>query len=216
MTRDRLRKLNIFLIFFFGFALFGFFLLNGGAFARNIRYELFLNSPFASEDLEGEILEVAPATAGAASGNGRQFYLEIPKINSSAPIIIPEDTSTKGVLANLEEGVGLYPGSSLPGQAGRAIVLGHSSRASWYRGDYANVFSLLPKLSEGDEFYVTADRQKFIYRIYSKKILTPSETNAALALPLGDSEIDLITCYPIGSASKRTLIQAKLVAIENI
>lgn len=216
MHRDRFRKLNIFLIFFFGFSLFGFFLLNGGAFARNIRYELLLNSPFASSDLKrGEILTVAPAAASAATTT-RQFYLEIPKIGVIAPIVIPENTSNKGVLASLEEGVGLYPGSAMPGEAGRAIVLGHSSRASWYRGDYATVFSLLPKLSEGDEFYATAGGQKFIYRIYSKKILSPSETNAILAQPIGDSEMDLITCYPIGSASERTLIQAKLVAIENI
>lgn len=221
-------------MFFFGASVFVYFLLNGGAYMRILRYDLFLSSPFASNDLKnGDILEVqgqnvalavgsatsSQNTAGSlAAGTRREgvMYISIPKIEVNAPIIIPADKTKVGILASLEEGVGLYPGSAEPGKNGRAIILGHSSRASWYRGSYAYVFSLLPKLNEGDEIFVTANNKKMIFRVFSKSIMTPTETNAFLATGTAAPEITLITCYPIGGASKRNVVRAQLVSTENI
>jgi LPXTG-site transpeptidase (sortase) family protein len=220
MTVRQLQKLNIFLILFFGISLFIYFLLNGGAFGAQIRYALFLNSPFASAELkEGEILAVhASSSPSAEEDQGDvSFTLNIPKIDVTTPIVIPKEESKQGILASLEAGVGLYPGSVMPGKDGRSIVLGHSSRASWYRGNYAYIFSLLPKLKEGDEFFVTGGNKKYVYRIFATKILTPADTNKLFEehVTVG-SEMDLVTCYPIGSASKRNVIQARLVSIESI
>jgi LPXTG-site transpeptidase (sortase) family protein len=219
MRWERYEKVNLFLIFFFGASLFSYFLLNGGAFWKNIRYDLFLNSPWASADLREErIVEVVVAegqSVGVAAAAG-PLTLVIPKIEIEAPVIPAREATNASVLAALEEGVGLYPESRRPGEDGRAVILGHSSRASWYRGDYAYVFSLLPRLEEGDEFFITGGGKKYVYRVFSTKILTKDETNRLLAGPANGSEVALITCYPIGSASKRNLVQAQLVSVENI
>ena|SRR3989344_7322019 len=220
MDARKLEKLNIFLILFFGAGLLAYLLLNGGAYWKNLRYALFLNSPFASADLkENNILEVKGAPAGASAGPtlaAESLRLVIPKIEVDAAIILPQDASNKGVLAALEEGVGLYPNSAYPGEDGRAVILGHSSRASWYRGEYAYIFSLLSKLAPGDEFYITDGQTKYVFRVFSKQNLSPAATNAILAGPTQGVEVALITCYPIGSASQRTLVQAQLVAAEDL
>ncbi len=231
-----LRDVNIFLILFFFTSFFTFLILNGGAFWRDIRYALYLNSPFASSDLKhGDILEVARAdgtvittqpTTGPTDANGTQhpvyeagtapFVLTIPKISVVTPIVIPSAATKEKILSSLELGVGLYPGSSNPGDVGRAVMLGHSSRASWYRGDYATIFTLIVKLEAGDEIYVTANNKKYVFEVFKTNILSKADTDALLATTAPGSEIDLVTCYPIGGASKRTVVQAKLVRTEAI
>lgn len=180
-----------------------------------LRYDLFLKSPFAGSDLkQGDILAVPGA--GVPIGSGEKLYLSIPKIDANAPIITPAENTKADILASLEAGVGLYPGSVPPGGNGRAVILGHSSKASWYRGKYAYIFALLPKLEKGDEFYITADRKKYVYRVFDKQVLSPADANVLLASPASGSEAVLITCYPIGSASKRQIIRAQMVRTENI
>lgn len=215
MTRELFRKLNIVLILFFAISFFVFVLLNGGAYARVLRYTIVLHLPFIAEDLRAnDILEVA---AAAQDTSGKNYQLVIPKIEVVAPIVAPLGEGNKAVLAGMEEGVALYPGSAQVGSPdGRSIILGHSSRASWYRGDYATIFALLSKLEPLDEFYVVGDGKKYTYRVFARQHLTPSETNAILAGPSSGSEIDLITCYPVGSASSRTLVRASLVRVEEL
>lgn len=215
MNRETLRKLNIVFILFFTISLFTFVFLNGGAYARLFRYAVLLRLPFVAEDLrENDILEVAAGTGEVFEGD---YQLVIPKIDVLAPIVIPRGAGNDAVLASMEEGVGLYPGSDEVGTPeSRSIILGHSSRASWYRGEYATVFALLSKLEPLDEFYVVGGGKKYTYRVFSKQTLTPRETNQILSGEKSGSEVDLITCYPVGSASARTLVRASLVNVEEI
>ncbi len=220
MTSKRIRELNLFLIAFFAVSLFAYLFMNGGAYWRELRYSLFLRSPFANADIrEGNIIDVrsggAPFSTSSPITSGG-FQLAIPRIEITAPIAVPKDETKQGILASLEEGVGLYPGSVDPGTPGRVILLGHSSKASWYRGEYAYVFALLPKLEVFDKIYVTGGGKKYIYQVFAKQILTPQATNEFFATTPPDSELNLVTCYPIGSASKRTIIQAKLISEEKI
>ncbi len=136
-----------------------------------------------------------------------------------APVIPFKDDSEKNISAVLEKGAGLYTGYQMPGEAGRAVILGHSSKETWYHrnGQYAYNFALLDKLQNGDEFYIVFEGKKLIYKIFSNNILTPEKTNEILSqAPKGDSEIALITCWPIGFALKRVLIQAELIRVEKI
>jgi LPXTG-site transpeptidase (sortase) family protein len=214
------------------------FILNGDAYWKEIRYDLFLDSPLASADLkQGDILKIGQN----AVSPGMNFRLIIPKIEIDVPLISPKDSSTAAILATMEDGVALYPGSSNPGTKGRAIILGHSSRATWYRGDYATVFSLISQLSVGDVFYVLTQNKKITYRVFKNQVLSPDQADKLFASPVSHnvsvytqpsiipggidnqkmtsdsgSEIDLVTCYPIGSASKRNVIQAELISIENL
>lgn len=217
MTVVRLQKeITIFLVLFFGVTLFLFWLMNGGAYAKNLKYEIFLNSPLVESGLKNtsilEISKTSDAGIGLSSSGGLALF--IPAIEVASPIILPKTDRIKDILVSLEDGVGLYPGSAAPGHTGRGVILGHSSRASWYRGDYATIFALLGKLKTGDQFIITDEGKRYTYTIFSKEFLTPQQTNAVLAGPANGSEIDLITCYPIGSASKRTLVRAVLSATE--
>jgi len=211
------RRINLFLLTFFGCSLFIYFLMNGGAYWRILRYDLFLSSPLASQDLKtGDLLAFASqATTGTSVVDG-SYRLIIPKLQIEVPIAVPEDPSKKGVLASLEEGVGLYPGSVGPGEAGRIILLGHSSRASWYRGDWAYVFATLHELKEFDMVYIVGNGKKYSYQIFTAQTLSPQDTNALLDSPTTGSEVDLVTCYPVGSASQRTVIETKLISTQNI
>ena len=216
--KANLRQLNIFLILFFGISLFFYILINGGAFTRNLRYVLFLNSPFASSDLRNEdILAFSGDPNEIKQLESGEYQLYLPKIDTRTPIIVPKENSTKAILAGMEEGVSIYPDSApISEKVGRSVILGHSSRASWYRGDYATVFSLLPQMKVGDKFFVISKNQKLTYEVFAVIYMTPADTNAELSKPTNFAEVDLITCYPIGSASKRNLVQAKLVDTENL
>ena len=216
--KANLRQLNIFLILFFGISLFFYILINGGAFTRNLRYVLFLNSPFASSDLRnGDILAFSGDPNEIKQLESGEYQLYLPKIDTRTPIIVPKENSTKAILAGMEEGVSIYPDSApISEKVGRSVILGHSSRASWYRGDYATVFSLLPQMKVGDKFFVISKNQKLTYEVFAVSYMNPADTNAELSKPTNFAEVDLITCYPIGGASKRNLVQAKLVDTENL
>jgi len=196
MTLNLKKEIVIFLAIFFISSFFVYLLLNGGAYFRILRYDLFLRSPFAGADLKNQSIQ-----------DNKSYYLYIPKIDVSTPIVLPKDDSNKSILASLEEGVALYPGSQSPGEIGRAIILGHNS----------TFFALLSKLQSRDEFYILSRNEKLVYRVFSNDILTPEQTNELLSqMPKDESDIALITCWPIGFSSKRTLIQAKLDRVEKI
>ena len=207
MTFNLKREITIFLAIFFAASLFIYLLLNGGAYFRILRYDLFLRSPFAEADLKNQpILNL-----------NKSYYLYIPKIDVSAPIVLPKDDSNKNVLAGLEEGVALYSSSQLPSEIGRSVILGHSSKTAWYRGQYAYIFALLSKLQSGDEFYIVSGNKKLVYKVFSNDILTLEQPNKILSqIPQNESDVALITCWPIGFSSMRTLIQAKLDHVEKI
>ena len=209
---ERLKRLNVFLILFLSFTLVAFIILNGGGLTRGLRYSLYES---VDTDLQqNRIVELARAGEYTSPQMVQGMQLQIPKIGVTTPIVFPASPANDSVLASLEEGVGLYPGSAPIGQPGRAVLLGHSSRASWYQGKYAYIFSLLPRLKVGDEFFVAAGGKRLTYRIFATNILSRPDANALLSSPTNISELALMTCYPIGSASERTIIRGELIATE--
>ena len=201
MTFNFKKEIAIFSVIYLIAVVFIYLFLNGGAYLKILRYYLFLDSKISY----------------ALGSNNKDYYLYIPKIDVSAPIIFSKDNSIKSILEGLEKCVGFYPGYQLPGQNGLSVILGHSSKTDWYKGEYAYIFSLLGKLQEGDEFYVTTGNSKLIYKVFSSDILTPRQADELLSRkPENDSVIALVTCWPIGFSSKRTVIQAKLDHIEKM
>lgn len=223
------KEILLFIALFFAISLALFWGVNGGAYFNEIRFvfssSLTRDDPAPNEGSIATVRQVKSSgtsilvqgkTPIPAAVTTAGMMLSIPKIQVSAPVISAQRDSMQEILSTLEKGVGLYPGSNLPGQGGRGVLLGHSSRASWYRGNYAYIFSLLPKLEVGDEFTITQNSTKYIYRVFAKSYLPPAEANKILGGPARGSELDLMTCYPIGSASKRTLIQAELIRADSV
>ena len=200
------KEIGTFLAIFFVSCFLVFLFLNGGAYLKIWGY-----------NETQSILDFQNSSKIQIAQSKENYHLYIPKIGVSAPIVLPKDDSNQNILASLEEGVALYPGSQLPGETGRSVVLGHSSKATWYRGQYAYIFALLSKLQVGDEFYIVLKNKKLIYKVFSNDILTPEQTNELLSqTPKNESDAVLITCWPIGSSSMRTLIQAQLNRVEKI
>jgi len=200
------KEIGTFLAIFLVSCFLVFLFLNGGAYLKIWGY-----------NETQSILDFQNSSKIQIAQSKENYHLYIPKIGVSAPIVLPKDDSNQNILASLEEGVALYPGSQLPGETGRSVVLGHSSKATWYRGQYGYIFALLSKLQSGDEFYIVFKNKKLIYKVFSNDILTPEQTNELLSqTPKNESDAVLITCWPIGSSSMRTLIQAQLDRVEKI
>ena len=216
-----LEKLNIFLALFFVMTLGAFFFLNGPAYLENITFDLKATFNEAANPVTDDPIFNLPSVAAAEDPvmpnvtvlpKGTAMKLVIPKTGVKAPIIFPTDTSTKGILKALEGGVGVYPGSIMPGQKGHMIILGHSSLDSWYRGNYARVFALLNRLAVGDEFLIVAGDTKYIYRITANQVFKPAAADAYMAQTVPGSMVELVTCDPVGSAANRRIVSAELVA----
>lgn len=140
----------------------------------------------------------------------------IPKINQNIPIVrvssknlINKDWNAleKEMQDALKDGVVHYPGTSLPGQTGNAVITGHSSYFPWDPGRFKDVFALLHDVEKGDHIIVYYEQQKIEYEVVEKKEVQPDNIEVLKQTP--DDRITLITCTPVGTNLRRLIIIAK-------
>ncbi|WP_343761629.1 class D sortase [Clostridium oceanicum] len=115
--------------------------------------------------------------------------------DSNIPVLKGASEST------LKEGAGHLNSSSLPGENGNCVILGHRD----------SVFSILKNVKKDDEIYIETIKHTFFYKVVSTYITYPSDKS--FMKNKDDSTLTLITCYPfnyIGSAPKRFIVIAKL------
>jgi sortase A len=134
--------------------------------------------------------------------------LSIPKIGITAPIVM--NIPLADVHADLEEGVVHVQGSALPGEVGNVVIFGHSSDYVWNPGNYRNIFALLNKLSVGDQISLPYKSQQFIYQVTGSQVVAP--TDLAVIDKTNSPTLTLITCWPVGTSSKRLVVTATLVS----
>ncbi len=190
--------LLIFLIVFIAV----FTIFNGKAFYQQIKYSLGMNieknedflKKLLTREIQEELYDVPDS-------------IIIPDINVNAPIVFPETTDEKKLLQELGKGVVFYPDSVLPGQNGNTIILGHSSAYPWDKGKYGSVFSLLGQLKSGGQIIIFYQKHKYVYRVITKEIF---KKNAQISVQNENSQLVLISCWPIGTAWKRIVIMAEL------
>ena len=130
------------------------------------------------------------------TAEGVMGYIEIPKINVLLPIY-------HGVSSNvLSKGVGHLPETSLPvgGKSTHCVLAGHSGMSS------ARLFTDLPKLQNGDVFYLHIYNKTLTYTVDQVKKVLPTDTSD---LQIVDSEdyVTLVTCVPIAVNSHRLLVR---------
>lgn len=146
---------------------------------------------------------------------GPEPKLSIPKINVDAPVIYGANPADNNDVENkLRDGVVHYPitsASSVPGQNGATVILGHSSNDVFDNGKYKFVFVQLSKLETGDTFYINYQGTRYTYSVTKKEIIDPTEISKVTADPNKPSVI-LITCEPPGTALKRLLVFADQVS----
>lgn len=136
--------------------------------------------------------------------------IQIPKIGVTAPIIL--EVINEEVVAKLAEGVVQFADTALPGQIGNTVIFGHSSDYPWSTGKYKNIFALLDKLVAGDEITIPYKTQKYVYKVREQKVVKPSDVAVLSRTP--NSQLTLITCYPVGSTRNRLVVIADLVSGE--
>jgi sortase A len=121
--------------------------------------------------------------------------LSIPKIDALDAIV-------EGVgEAQLEQGPGHYPGTSLPGESGNVAIAGH-------RTTYAHPFYNLDALSNGDDIYILTAQGLFHYSVSGSQVVAPTDV-AVLGTSAGKSTLTLTTCNPRYSAATRLVVTAK-------
>ena len=91
------------------------------------------------------------------------------------------------------------------------FITGHSSYYTWDPGKFKDVFALLGKLDTGDRFYVYYDQIQYVYEIYEKIEVQPTNVDV-LTQPSDKKMATLMTCTPVGTTLRRMIIKADQVS----
>lgn len=140
-----------------------------------------------------------PARASApapAPATGRRIgTISIPRLKVVQPII-------NGVSdAVFDRGVGHWPGTPLPGEAGNMVLGGH--RTGGMRPFYD-----IQKLVAGDRILVTRAGRTYTYVVTRSRIVKPTAT--WILRQTEASTLTLFTCHPRGSIRQRFIVTAAL------
>ncbi len=204
-SRGKLSRKHHFQSLFFGLAigsvtvlilLFGFF---------NER----LIAPFITPS---RTVSGTPIIVDSAASVGNEPKVIIPKINVEIPVVYDVASIDEAeIQAALEHGVVHYPTTPNPGQVGNSVIFGHSSNNILNRGRYKFAFVLLNRLEIGDTFMLTKDGKRYVYRIYKKEVVKPTDVGV-LGPQDKPSTATLITCDPPGTSINRLIVVGEQIS----
>ena len=131
----------------------------------------------------------------------------IPKINLEIPADFSQTSTDEATIENaLENGIVHYPSTVMPGQAGNTAFFGHSSNNIFNPGKYKFAFVLLHELVPGDTFYITYNGKVYIYKVFSTRIVEPTEVSVLDPVAGHAATATLITCDPPGTSLHRLVV----------
>jgi sortase A len=137
-----------------------------------------------------------------------EFGLYIPKIQANAKVIKnvdPYDYDT--YRSALAKGVVHAKGSSLPSEPGNVFLFAHSTVNFYERRQYNVYFYLLGELEKDDPIYVSYQGQIYKYKVLEFKVVKPEEIQY-MGQYMEQDTLTLMTCWPVGSNTKRAIITA--------
>ncbi|MFO0704012.1 MAG: sortase [Patescibacteria group bacterium] len=143
----------------------------------------------------------------------KDFWLEIPSISISAPVVANIDVyNDLEYQESLTRGVAHAKQSSTPNISGNTFIFGHSAE-NWFNANkYNAIFYLLYKLKNEDVVYLWYKNIKYEYLVKTIKFVSPSETNY-ITYPQNESKsrtLTLMTCWPPGTTIKRLVVISEL------
>jgi sortase A len=154
-----------------------------------------------------------PLILDASTAVGKDPKIIIPKINVEVPVVYDVDTvEEKAVQSGLERGVVHYATTSNPGESGNGAVFGHSSNNLLNRGQYKFAFVLLSRLEKDDTFYLEKDGIRYVYKVFEKRVVPPSDTSVLRPVAGKTSTMALITCDPPGTTINRLVVWGEQVS----
>jgi len=181
---------------------------------------LWLDFGSSSADIEPDIMrsvthnisEASPtATTNNAPSVDNNYILNVPTLGIKAPVIFESSNDDKKIYKSLEDGVVHFAGTPMPGDAGTAVILGHSSSYPWYDGRYGDVFANLSELKIGDYFTISRGEKVYFYKITKSLIFSGDNAQLTGFETSDNSSVVLMTCWPTGTVSKRLAVKADLV-----
>jgi len=147
------------------------------------------------------------------SNVGPEAKIIIPKINLDIPVIYDEPSIDEDAVQRaLEKGALHYPTTAKPGELGNGVIFGHSSSNILNSGKYKFAFVLLRQLETGDTFYIHKDGKRYVYKVYNKYVVAPTEVSVLNAKPNKAATFTLITCDPPGSSLNRLVVEAEQIS----
>ncbi|MEO8863230.1 MAG: sortase [Candidatus Saccharimonadales bacterium] len=137
----------------------------------------------------------------------------IPKINVEIPVVYDEPSiGDNEIQSALERGVVHYATTPNPGEKGNGAIFGHSSNNILNKGQYKFAFVLLKRLETGDTFMLQKGGKQYVYRVFDKKVVKPSEVGI-LNYDYGKpATFSLITCDPPGTSLNRLVVTGEQIS----
>lgn len=113
-----------------------------------------------------------------------------------------------GIAENLVEGggdelfygVGLIPGSALPGEKGNCVLAGHRNYYTMHP------FRHLDKLENGDDVIVKYDSQEYRYVVIDSFVAKADNLSVLAAQDGEDELLTLVTCTPVLNPTNRLIV----------
>lgn len=137
----------------------------------------------------------------------------VPKINIQIPIDFNVPNIEEAtVQASLEGGVVHYPSTALPGQNGNGAYFGHSSQNIFNNGKYKFAFVLLHQVTTGDIFYITYQGKRYVYQVFAKEIVPPTQVSVLNDTKGRQATAVLITCDPPGLSTNRLVVWGEQIS----
>jgi sortase A len=113
--------------------------------------------------------------------------------------------------SDLKKGAIHFPGTSLPGDYGNSVIIGHSALPQFYKsGSPLTLFNPLLKAKIGDDIFVNFDGIIYHYLVRKTAEVDPSQIEV-LFQDFSRKELTLITCTPLGTYWRRFVVRAELV-----
>ena len=159
----------------------------------------------------GKVLGDAAAPTATSKEDRKEipefFTISVPKLKIENAVV---ETNAKNL--SPDESLGHYKGSGLPGEPGNAFIYGHSVLPFFYNPkNYKTIFSTLGNLETGDEIIIEYDGERIVYVVETKEVLAPEKIDPLAEFKpkyLNEPTLELMTCWPAGTKSKRLLVRA--------
>ncbi len=159
------------------------------------------------------VLSSTPLIVDENTPVGDEAKIIIPKINLEIPVVYGEESIAENdVQEALEEGVLHYPITPEPGETGNSVFFGHSSNNILNRGNYKFAFVLLNQLEPGDTFMLEKDGTRYVYRVFDKEVVPPTDFSVLDPHPEKGSIATLITCDPPGTSINRLAVYGEQIS----
>ncbi|WP_106815639.1 class E sortase [Microbacterium timonense] len=145
--------------------------------------------------------ETAPPPVLAEPGDGEQFaVMRIPRFGSDYAVPMAGGVSRARTLDPI--GIGHYPGTKMPGEAGNFALAAH--RTTW-----GKPFNRIADLHVGDAIVVETQDGWYTYRFRTLEYVTPNEVEVllpvpqAMDVPAGTAYITMTSCSPMYAMTER-------------